>query len=113
MLKYTNQEMTAAEFNGAFFSLDRPSAWTGIGDTPTREAVLAWLAEGNTPEPADQVENPRIAEIKAQLDSLDFKKIRPLAAGDTEYLALLQTQTVVLQDELKTLLYPPVAGDAE
>ena len=45
--------------------------------------------------------NPRIAEIKAELDALDFKKIRPLASGDTEYLAILQAQTVVLQAALK------------
>lgn len=64
---------------------------------------LLWLAEGNAPEPADPVPNPRIAEIKAKLDALDFKKIRPLAAGDTEYLAILQAKTVLLQDELKAL----------
>lgn len=64
---------------------------------------LAWLAEGNAPESADPVPAPRIAEIKQQLDALDFKKIRPLAAGDTEYLAALQEQTMTLQVELKAL----------
>lgn len=64
---------------------------------------LTWIAAGNVPEPADPVPNPRIAEIKAELDALDFKKIRPLAAGDTEYLAKLQEKTVALQDELREL----------
>lgn len=50
MLKYTNLEKTAAQFNGAFFSLSAPEDFTSIGDGPTREQVLAWLAEGNTPE---------------------------------------------------------------
>lgn len=50
MLKYTNIEKTAAQFNGAFFSLTAPEDFTTIGDGPTREAVLAWLAEGNVPE---------------------------------------------------------------
>lgn len=67
-------------------------------------AYLQWLAEGNVPEPADPIPNPRIAEIKQQLDALDFKKIRPLAAGDTEYLAILQAKTVTLQKELASLL---------
>lgn len=50
MLKYTNLEKTAAQFNGAFFSLATPENFTSIGDGPTREQVLAWLAEGNVPE---------------------------------------------------------------
>lgn len=50
MLKYTNPEKTAAQFNGAFFSLAAPEDFSTIGDGPTRESVLAWLAEGNVPE---------------------------------------------------------------
>ena len=64
MLKFTNQEKTAATFNGAPFSLDAPENWASIGDTPTREAVLAWLAEGNTPEPADTIPEPTPAQLR-------------------------------------------------
>lgn len=47
--------------------------------------------------------NPRIAEIKSALADLDFKKIRPLSSGDTQYLATLNAQTATLQTELKGL----------
>lgn len=50
MLKFTNLEKTTAQFNGAFFSLTAPEDFSTIGDGPTREKVLAWLAEGNVPE---------------------------------------------------------------
>lgn len=55
MLKLTNKERTAAAFNGAFFVLAAPEAWHTIGDGPTREAVLAWLADGNV---AEQYQDP-------------------------------------------------------
>jgi len=53
MIKFTNTTKTAAQFNGAAFSLAAPEDWQSIGDGPTREAVLAWLADSNTPLPAD------------------------------------------------------------
>jgi len=64
MLKYTNTEKTSATFNGASFGIDAPENWASIGDTPTREAVLAWLAEGNTPEPADTIPEPTPAQLR-------------------------------------------------
>ncbi|MDD4971861.1 MAG: hypothetical protein PHT07_20745 [Paludibacter sp.] len=42
-------------------------------------------------------------EIILQLSPLDQKKIRPLAEGDTTYLATLNAQTVDLRAELATL----------
>lgn len=68
MLKFTNVDKTSATFNGASFSLTTPEDWDSIGDTPTREAVHAWLAAGNTPEPAD-VPDPQLA-INAKLAQL-------------------------------------------
>lgn len=64
---------------------------------------LDWLAEGNTTEPADPVPNPRIAEILSALIALDAKKIRPLATGDTTFLADLNVQSDMLRAELQGL----------
>lgn len=103
MLKFANEEKTAAVFNGVYFSLATPEDWNSIGDVPTREAVLAWIAAGNTPDPASPVANPRIAEIKAELIALDIKRIRPLAESDADYLANLNAQAVALRLELKAI----------
>ena len=69
------------------------------------------VAEGNTLEIRDELpiiptENPRIAAIKAELDALDFKRIRPIAEGDTVYLAELNKQVLTLRSELKVLTTP-------
>ena len=47
--------------------------------------------------------NPRIAEINAELTALDFRKIRPIATGDTKFLATLNAQSDALRNELKGL----------
>jgi hypothetical protein len=63
-LKYTNTGRTSATFNGASFALSAPDDWDSIGDGPTREAVKAWLAAGNLPQPVDP---PTIAELNAPI----------------------------------------------
>lgn len=75
MLKFTNTNKTSATFNGASFSLAAPEDWDSIGDGPTRGAVQAWLAEGNTPEPAD-VPDPAIT-IAAQITQLESLQMLP------------------------------------
>lgn len=50
MLKFINHERTEAIWNNMVFRLAAPEDWQSIGDGPTRETVLAWLAEGNVPE---------------------------------------------------------------
>lgn len=44
-----------------------------------------------------------IAQIKADLAALDARKIRPMAEGDTAYLATLNAQSAVLRAELAAL----------
>lgn len=88
MLKYTNTTKTAAQFNGAFFSLAAPEDFTSIGDGPTRDAVLRWIAAGNTPvalPPPTQAELdlPAKNAIKAKLAEIDLKSIRAIR----EYIA--------------------------
>lgn len=46
----------------------------------------------------------RISEIKAELAAIDQRRIRPLAEGDTDYLAVLNGQVVALRAELQGLL---------
>lgn len=92
MLKFTNTTKTAAAFNGAFFSLEAPEDWASIGDGPTRQAVLAWLAEGNTPESADAVLPPSKPE---QIDAL-------LAAKGVTRL-LVQLTIEVSEDKARAL----------
>lgn len=46
----------------------------------------------------------RITEIKIELAELDQRRIRPLAEGDTDYLATLNAQAVELRAELQGLL---------
>lgn len=72
MLKFLNPQRTSALFNATTVFLDSPENWESIADTPTREAVLAWLAADNTPQPADALPGTSFSEQKAE----EFTKFR-------------------------------------
>lgn len=58
------------------------------------------LPEGTIILPADPAPNPRIVEIKTELAAIDQRRIRPIAEGDTNYLAALNEQAAALRIEL-------------
>ncbi len=71
------------------------------------------LVGDKTPLTEDEVNNhlypiktqeQRITEIKTELAVIDQRRIRPLAEGDTEYLATLNAQAVALRAELQGLM---------
>lgn len=86
MLKFTNTEKTLAAFFGASFSLAAPEDWASIGDTPTREAVLAWLAAGNKPLPVDPIPSLPITGTKYKF-RLALNKLGLRAAVETAVAA--------------------------
>lgn len=50
-----------------------------------------------------QLNDLRASEIKAELDSLDAKSIRPLREGDTNRTAAIEAQAAALRSELAAL----------
>lgn len=60
-------------------------------------------AIANPPPPTEQITQQKVAQILGELAALDVKRIRPLAEGDTAYLATLNKQAVELRAKLKEL----------
>lgn len=52
---------------------------------------------------AQREKDARIAQIKAELEDIDLKSIRPARAGETERLEELEAQAVKLREELQEL----------
>lgn len=72
---------------------------------------LRWTEAGNTPEPADPLPNPRIAEIQARLTQIDQESIRALRSkqlnrgkpADNTKLTALDDEADALRVELAAL----------
>lgn len=65
---------------------------------------LAWLAAGNTPQPADPYTKPRVSEILNELQLIDSKSVRALRENDTARINALEAQAETLRVELRSLL---------
>lgn len=74
---YQNASHTDVVFNGTCFSIDSPDNWDSIGDGPTKAAIKAWLAEGNTPIPF-LLPTKTLEQRKQEIDA---ERDRKLAAG--------------------------------
>jgi len=65
-----------------------------------RDATPEEQAEINARRNAQPTKEQINAPILAQISKLDLKRIRPLAEGDTEYLAQLNAQIINLRNTL-------------
>ena len=73
--------------------------YIAVGDsTPVSEALVEVTKAEYDSRPAPV---PTQQEIKAQISALDIKRIRPLAEGDTVFLAKLNDQIKILRAQLK------------
>lgn len=62
----------------------------------TEDEELEIISRKNAPLSKDEINAP----ILAQINALDLKRIRPLAEGDTSYLATLNAQISGLRQQL-------------
>ena len=51
----------------------------------------------------EEYKKNRIAEILAELETIDNKSIRAIRANDTDYIAMYETQAEELREELRSL----------
>ena len=48
--------------------------------------------------------NNELAALKQNLSDIDIKRVRPLAEGDNEYLAQLNSEAETLRNQVRTLI---------
>ncbi len=71
-----------------------------VAGPATEGEAIALLAEMDDPNRPIVEKNPRIFEIKKELEELDQKSIRALRAGESERLSDLESQAITLRAEL-------------
>ena len=121
----SEQDIRALHPNTSFpepFTAPAPFAWVFPAPQPSydpiaqtvRETTPTITAKGHWEQQWEVVDLPaeaiaanqaaaneqRRASIKAQIAALDLRRIRPLAEGDTEYLATLNAQIAELRSQL-------------
>ena len=64
---------------------------------------LEWLAAGNTPEPAEPLPDPRIAEIQLRLLQIEQESVRALRGQAVRGRPADITKLTKLEDEADTL----------
>jgi hypothetical protein len=67
------------------------------------QEYLEWVDAGNTPEPAEPLPNPRIAEIQLRLLKIDQESVRALRGQAVRGRPADITKLTKLEDEADTL----------
>lgn len=106
--KWANAEKTRIDLTVTVDGLVGEFPFTASGDDCEAHSCDVFFSakSGAYGEVSDFVVTSRIRidEIKMLLAELDSKKIRPIAEGDADYLAILNAQTAALREELRGLI---------
>lgn len=90
IIKYLNSEQTLINIDGVVdVGLSSPNDWESIGDGPTRETVLAWIAAGNVPEPYQPPAPPVITSVSMRRARLALLQVGLLDSVDLAIEAIV------------------------
>jgi hypothetical protein len=78
-------------------SQDGLSAYRALDNGGVESRLISAIDPSEVVLPADPFPNPQLGIIDAQLAALDIKRIRPIAEGDSVYLATLNIQATALR----------------
>lgn len=74
-----------------------------VAGPKSEEEAIQLLNELDDPNRIIREKNPRISEIKIELDELDKKTIRALRSNESERIAEYENQAILLRQELSGL----------